>query len=128
MRRAAAEEGPRPSVKVLGALFAQFVGLELLRAIRQSSASLKLSFWRDPEGPEVDWVVEAEERWLPAEVKWTDTPGERDTRHLQTFLAEYPKAHDGIVVCRTPRRFRIGRRVTAVPWQEIPGLVSALPS
>jgi predicted AAA+ superfamily ATPase len=123
VRRAAADEGRRLPPRVLGALFEQFVGLELLRATREVSASLKLRFWRDPDGPEVDWIVMGEDRWVPVEVKWSDAPGERDTRHLQTFLAEYPKAHEGFVVCRTPRRFKLAPRITAVPWQEIHGLV-----
>jgi len=41
-------------VSVLGALFEQFMGLELLRAARPTSPPLHLRFWRDPDGPEVD--------------------------------------------------------------------------
>jgi predicted AAA+ superfamily ATPase len=126
VRRAAAEEGPRPGVRVLGSLFEQFVGLELLRAIRHSAASLALHFWRDPGGPEVDWVVAGSERWLPVEVKWAEAPAARDARHLETFLAENPKAREAVVVCRTPRRFKMGAKVTAVPWQDIPDLVTGL--
>lgn len=126
VRRAAAEEGPRQPARVLGSWFEQFVGLELLRGTRQDSANRKIQFWRDPDGPEVDWIVVAEDRWLPVEVKWSASPSGRDARHLQTFLAEYPKAREGIVVCRTPRRFKIGPHVTAVPWQEIPDVVESL--
>ena len=123
VRRAAADEGRRLAPRVLGALFEQFVGLELLRATREVSASLKLHFWRDPDGPEVDWIVVGDDRWVPVEVKWSEAPAERDTRHLQTFLSEYPKARDGVVVCRTPRRFKLAPKITAVPWQEIHSLV-----
>jgi predicted AAA+ superfamily ATPase len=126
VRRVAADEGARQPARVLGSLFEQFVGLELLRAIRQGSANMKLQFWRDPDGPEVDWIVVGDGRWLPVEVKWTAAPSERDVRHLRTFLAEYPKARDAVLVCRTPRRFTIGPRVTAVPWQEIPELVERM--
>jgi len=122
VRRAAAEEGRRLPPRVLGTLFEQFVGLELLRATRQTAGNLRLRFWRDPDGPEVDWIVEGEDRWLPAEVKWSDAPTERDAKHLTTFIGEYPKARDGVVVCRTPRRFKIASGITAVPWQEIPTL------
>jgi len=31
-----------------------------------------------------------------------------------------------IVVCRTPRRFKLGPKITAVPWQEIPDVVTAM--
>ena len=123
VRRAAADEGRRLPPRILGALFEQFVGLELLRATREVSAHRKLRFWRDPDGPEVDWIVVGDDRWVPVEVKWSDAPTERDTRHLQTFLSEYPKARDGVVVCRTPRRYRIANKITAVPWQEIHSLV-----
>ena len=125
VRRAAADEGRRLPPRVLGALFEQFVGLELLRATREVSTSLKLRFWRDPDGPEVDWIVVGDDRWVPVEVKWSEAPAERDTRHLQTFLSEYPKAREGFVVCRTPRRFKLAAKITAVPWQEIHSLVEA---
>lgn len=126
VRRAAAEEGSRPPTRVLGSLFEQFVGLELLRATRQAAGSPRLRFWRDPDGPEVDWIVVAEDRWLPVEVKWSDAPTERDTRHLQTFLSEYPQAREGVVVCRTPRQFKLGPNMTAVPWREIPQLLARI--
>jgi hypothetical protein len=51
---------------------------------------------------------------------------ERDARYLRTFLSEYPLATAGVVVCRTPRRFRIDPTITAVPWQEVPTLVEGL--
>jgi len=124
VRRAAAEESPRPSVREVGALFEQYVGLELLRAIRQTGRALHLRFWRDPDGPEVDWIVEGEQTLLPVEVKWSATPSDRDAKHLRTFLAEYPRADAAVIVCRAPRRFRIGPGITAVPWQEIPDLVA----
>jgi len=126
VRRVAAEEGRRLPPRVLGGLLEQFVGLELLRATRQTAGDLRLRFWRDPDGPEVDWIVEGEDRWLPVEVKWSDAPAERDTRHLQTFLSEYPKAREAVVVCRTPRRFKLAPKITAVPWQEIPRLPESL--
>ncbi len=102
------------------------MGLELLRAIRHSSDRLAFNFWRDPDGPEVDWIVAGSYRWLPVEVKWAEAPTKRDARHLETFLAEHPKARDAVVVCRTPRRFKLGVKVTAVPWQEIPELVAEM--
>lgn len=126
VRRAAAEEAARQSARVLGAWFEQFVGLELLRATRQREARLTIRFWRDPDGPEVDWIVQAGDRLLPVEVKWSDAPGERDARHLQTFMAEYPQASTAVIVCRTPRRFKLGPKISAVPWQEIPSLLDVV--
>ena len=61
--------------------------------------------------------------WLPIEVKWSDAPTVRDARHVETFLSEHPQATRGVVVCTTPRRFKLTPRIDAVPWQQIPELV-----
>jgi len=71
-------------------------------------------------------VLTAEDRWLPVEAKWSTAPVPCDAAHLHTFLAEYPKAKEGIVVCRTPKPFKLGPNLTAVPWQELPTLVERL--
>ncbi|HEY3355462.1 MAG TPA: AAA family ATPase [Polyangia bacterium] len=125
VRRVCAREGRRPSRETLGRLFEQWVGLECLRHCRLGGPSLRLRFWRDPDGPEVDWVIDHGEEYTPIEAKWTDAPGERDARHLRTFLAEYPQARRGYVVCRTPRRLQLAPNVLAIPWSEIGRLFGA---
>jgi predicted AAA+ superfamily ATPase len=123
VRRLAAREGARPARETWGRWFEQFVGLELLRCARAQQRRAQLHFWRDPDGPEVDWVLEEDGRYLPVEVKWTDAPSQSDCRHLETFLKEYPQASDGVVVCRCPRKMRLSERVTAIPWQNVDKLV-----
>src|SRR5207302_1251081 len=71
VRREAANEGTRLGRDRLGELFEQLVGLELVRLCRLYRAGARLRFWRDPEGPEVDWVLEHHGRYVPIEVKWT---------------------------------------------------------
>ena len=117
VRRVAAHEGCRPAHAQWGLLFEQFVGLELRRFLRKQQRSVQLQFWRDPDGPEVDWVVAREGTYLPIEVKWTDAPDARDARHLNCFLNEYPTFGLGYVVCRVPRKTRLNERVMALPWQ-----------
>lgn len=119
VRRLCANEGTRPHRDRLGQLFEQFVGLELLRQSRIAQHETHVRFWRDPDGPEVDWVIERRGELRPVEVKWTDAPDRRDARHLETFLAEYPEAHRGFIVCQTPRPVKISERVTALPWQDL---------
>jgi predicted AAA+ superfamily ATPase len=126
VRRAIAEEGRRLPRDVLGRLFEQFVGLELIRAGRLAQPERSVRFFRDPDGPEVDWVVVSDDRYLPVEVKWTEAPTTADARHLHTFLAEHPAARQGLIVCRTPRRIRIAPKVLAIPWREIPEAVEEL--
>jgi predicted AAA+ superfamily ATPase len=119
VRRAAAGEGHKLSIPRLGELFEHYIGLELLRYIHLDSAYSQLRFWRDPDGPEVDWVIDREKEYIPIEVKWTQTPRESDARHLRLFLEEYREARQGYIVCRTPRPFKLARNITCIPWQEL---------
>jgi predicted AAA+ superfamily ATPase len=119
VRRLCANEGTRLHRDRMGQLLEQFVGLELVRQLRVAQPEARVLFWRDPDGPEVDWIVERGGELRPIEVKWTDAPGPRDARHLETFLDEYAEARHGYIVCQAPRRTRISKRVTAVPWQEL---------
>jgi predicted AAA+ superfamily ATPase len=119
VRRLAAKEGSRLPRETVGFLFEQYVGLELIRAGRLSAAPRSIRFWRDPGGPEVDWVVEAGDRLVPVEAKWTDSPRLGDVKHLRPFLDEYRNADRGFLVCRAPRRVALGKKVVAIPWQEI---------
>lgn len=123
VRRLAAREGAKLSRDTMGRLFEQFIGLELIRCAHATRRALAIRFWRDPDGPEVDWVIDDEGTYTPIEVKWTDSPQGSDARSLDTFLAEYPSAKAGYVVCRVPRRVQLSRRVTAIPWHAVDGLV-----
>jgi hypothetical protein len=122
VRRVAAREGTKPCRERYGSLFEQFVGLELIRSGRLSGKNTRILFWRDPDGPELDWVIERENEYIPIEVKWTDAPSKRDIKHLHTFLREYKNAKSGYVVCRTPRRLKLDKDIYAIPWQEIDSL------
>ncbi len=118
VRRLAAREGIHPSRETYGKLFEQFVGLEILRNIRNKNVRDQLYFWRDANGPEVDWVIMRDQKYIPIEVKWTEMPGEKDCRHLEVFCEEY-NAEEAYIVCRTPYRLKLNSHVIALPWQEL---------
>ena len=119
VRRLAAHEGTRPPRETMGILFEQFIGLELLRSTHIKSHGTKIRFWRDPDGPEVDWVVDEDGIYTPLEVKWTDKPTAGDIRHLEVFLSEYKSAKMGFLICRVPRKTKLSGKVFALPWQSI---------
>jgi predicted AAA+ superfamily ATPase len=119
VRRLAAREGARLSRDTMGRLFEQFVGLELLRGAHAKGPGIRIRFWRDPDGPEVDWVVDREGVYTPIEVRWTDNPERADIRHLEVFLAEHKTAKTGFVVCQVPRKVRLSEKISALPWQSI---------
>ncbi len=106
-----------------GSLFEQFVGLELISCGRLSSKKIKIMFWRDPDGPKVDWVVEYEDEYIPVEVRWTDVPTKRDIKHLELFLAEYKEAKTAYLICQVPRKLKLAKDIYAIPWQEIDKLI-----
>lgn len=119
VRRLAAREGTKLSRDTLGRLFEQFVGLELLRCTHVKSQTAKIRFWRDPDGPEVDWIIDEENAYTPVEVKWTEKPAASDIRHLEVFLSEYPSAKIGYLVCQVPRKAKLSGKVFALPWQSL---------
>ncbi len=120
VRRIAAREDRRVIPVRFGQLFEQWVGLELLRGIHASHVSMRLRFWRDPDGPEIDWLVDHEGSYTPIEVKWTDSPSTTDARHLKTFMIEYPTTGYAYLVCRCPRQIKLADRIIALPWQDLP--------
>jgi predicted AAA+ superfamily ATPase len=124
VRRAAARESSELRRDAVGALFEHFIGLELIRLTRLAPAA-RVMFWRDPGGPEVDWVLRTGDAYTPIEVKWTDAPSRSDAKHLQTFLTEYANATRAFVVCRTPRPVQISDNIQAISWRSLNEIVSA---
>jgi predicted AAA+ superfamily ATPase len=119
VRRLAAREGRVLPETYIGHLFEQYIGLELVRLIRAQQKRFAVRYWRDPSGPEVDWVIETDQGFIPIEVKWTDIPRQTDAKYLQLFLEEYPQSTTGYIVCRTPQRMKISENIYALPWNEL---------
>ncbi len=121
VRRVSAAEGLSPNIEHQGHLFEHWVGLELIRLIRQKSPRSKLRFWRDPDGPEVDWVLQTDRGFIPIEVKWSENPNERAAQHVKVFSQEYRDEciGHGYVVCRTSNSYKLKENITAIDWQDL---------
>ena len=119
LRRLVAEEPSVLPEKYLGALFEQFIGLEIIRWARLQQTKISVHFWRDSAGPEVDWVLQKHESLLPIEVKWTDNPSLRDAKHLELFIKEYSKAKTGYIVCRVNRPQMLAEGIEAISWRDL---------
>lgn len=126
VRRICAGEGIHLTEQRFGQLFEQFIGLELIRYTRTQRKLVSINFWRDPSGPEVDWVVTANNQYIPIEVKWTKAPTLKDARHLELFMQEYPQAKKSYIVCRAPNAIQLKKNITALPWQELHTLFDKL--
>ena len=119
LRRLACGEGKRLPEKYMGHLFEQFVGLELIKQARLQKDRIKIRYWRDPDGPEVDWVIDSPDKLIPIEVKYTDRPQKNDARHLKIFLSEYDEADKAYIICNAPRKMKLADKIYALPWQDI---------
>lgn len=126
VRRIAAREGSELPRDYMGHLFEQYVGLELIRWIRLFQKRFQLRYWRDPSGPEVDWVIEANQKYIPIGVKFTEAPTIQDAKHLQIFLNEYEQAEKGFIICRTPFSMKISDKIAALPWDQIDSMLTGL--
>ena len=117
IRRVGASEGTNLSQERMGHLFEQWVGLELKKVTSFYSESVH--FWRNHNGPEVEWVIKTSASLLPIEVKWTAYPKSKDISHINTFMDAYPNFSNGFVVCNTETPYQLSDRVTAIPWQSL---------
>lgn len=69
-------------------------------------------------GPEVDYVIERENQYIPIEIKWTAQPTEKDYLHLTIFLKQYG-AKKAYLICQTPKWIKLTEHIIAIPWQDI---------
>lgn len=122
IRRVSAGEGTKLPARFWGNLFEQWVGLELIRHSRFVK-DIKLFFWRDPAGPEVDWVLEKDGIYIPIEVKWTEQPKPEDIKYLKLFQSEYKNTKQAYVICRVPRKLKLAENIYALPWHMIGSLI-----
>lgn len=125
VRRLSAREPNHFPQSYWGHLLEQWVGLEIIRHVRSFQIPAKLYFWRDANGPEVDWVLEWKGSYVPIEVKWTERPTYRDSKHLELFKKEYPNTQKAWLICRTPHKLKLAEGVYACSWSSlIPAIFS----
>lgn len=119
VRRIAAGEGTIIPEKYHNDLFKQFVGLELLKLLRAIAPAAKLCYWKDHNGPEIDYVIEYYGRHIPIEVKYSHKPTLADAKHLRVFQEEYPCMSPALIICRVERAVKISEDILAIHWREL---------
>ena len=74
----------------------------------------------EPQGEEVDFVIEAGGKLLPVEVKSTTKPRLADCAHLRTFRTEYgAKARAGLLLHTGSTLEWLAPDVLAAPWWRV---------
>jgi predicted AAA+ superfamily ATPase len=119
IRRAAANESTALPLKMLAELFEHYVGNELVYQSQLHNPHIKVKYWRDTAGPEIDYVLDISQRYLPIEVKWSENPNLSDAKHLIKFMQEYPDVKMSYIISRTPQAYQLADKITVLPWQAI---------
>jgi len=126
IRRACANEGIRLPQKTLADLFEHYVGNELVYQAHLISPQIKIKYWRDTAGPEIDFILDVAHHYIPVEVKWSERPTIFDAKHIIKFMDEYAGVEQAYVICRTPQAYKITKNIMAIPWQSIAGVFNGL--
>ncbi len=80
----------------------------------------EILYWRTTTGEEVDFVVEADGKVLPVEIKATSRPRLKDVANLRAFRAEYGKTARAGLLLHTGNTIEwLAPDVLAVPWWKV---------
>lgn len=113
-----------------GAVFETAVLAELRKALAAWTPGARVSFFRDHEGAEVDFVVEAGSSIDLIEAKWTELPDASDARGVIRLAAALEakgmNVRRKLVACRTAAPFPLGGGVEAVHLYDVAERISAV--
>lgn len=103
--------GPLMEAAVLG---------EIVKTLTHRGERPEVHFWRTAAGVEVDFLVEAEGRLIPVEVKTTATPRPRMTRGIRSLRNDLgDRCGPGFLVHAGHGRLPMGDGVTAAGFTEL---------
>ena len=104
-----------------GMRFEQWVILEIIKYFRSRNHNIKVYYWRDHNGPEVDMVIDFNNIWIPVEIKFSNIVKKNHYRHLQFFLNEYRhKTKTGFIVNLSDQPRQITENILSIPWFMLP--------
>lgn len=107
----AAAQEPEPS----GFHLETFVASDLA-VWRDAAPGRMVHHWRTQSQQRVDFVVEQTKRLLPVELKTSSSVGDRDARHLRTFLERHGAGVRGVLLSGDPVIRELKGQVIAAPW------------
>jgi predicted AAA+ superfamily ATPase len=119
VRRILADESTKLTPDRKGEMFEHWIGNEIIKWININQRTSKLFFWRDSDGPELDWLIEYDGNLLPIEVKLNQRPKNSSIKHLKTFMREYKKADTSLVICTTEIMYQLEKNITVIPFQDL---------
>jgi predicted AAA+ superfamily ATPase len=107
-----AAEGPMG-----GAIFENLVAAELYKTMLHRGEEPVFYFWRTAAGNEVDFVVEAQSKLIPLEVKLSATPRPEMKKGITAFRKDFKeRAGAGYVIYTGDLLLPLGEGTMAVPY------------
>lgn len=102
----------------LGALFENFVSMNLLKLANTLSTPPIPYHWRTSAGAEVDLIFERDAKLFPIEIKCKGQLTRHDARGLKAFFETYPKEDmmPGIIIYAGNTCYQLDDNIIAVPW------------
>ena len=98
-----------------GAILETFVFSEILKSYWHNGREANIYFYRDNDQREIDFVIEANGRLYPVEVKKTATPGLADIKNFDVLKLLKKDIGHGAVLCLRQEAVPLSREVTALP-------------
>lgn len=100
----------------LGNVWESFVFGQLVRGLQRTSSATTLWFWRDAHGQEVDFLLDAGERFSLVECKWTERPRPDDLREMMKVarVLSTKRSVECRIACRTPTPHLVADAAEAV--------------
>ena len=100
---------------ISGAILETWVFGQLYRALGSRGMRSRLSYYRDSNGAEIDFILEYENKLFPMEVKRNSNPTAADLKALHGLPLGKSELQAGIVLCPTREMMSIGGGHYAFP-------------
>lgn len=119
VRRILSDESRKLTPDRKGEIFDHWIGNEIIKWINLNHRVAKLYYWRDSDGPEIDWLIDYNGALLPIEVKLHSAPKSNSTKHLKTFMREYKNANSAIVICTTDIPYKLEKNIEVISYKSL---------
>lgn len=101
-----------------GALFENYVVLELLKQKLNKASSTNLYFWRDNKGVEVDILIDNGRKVIPVEVKSAQTYNDSYLRSIRQWNG-FSKNTGGLLLYDGKQEFRSPDKISVQNWRSV---------
>jgi len=102
-----------------GAILETYAFSEILKSYWHNGKEANIYFYRDNDQKEIDFIIEANGKLYPIEVKKTATPSMADTRSFDVLNKLKKDIGEGAILCLRGNMVPLSRKVTAIPVWEV---------